>query len=268
MWKSILKSVCTTSLLHTGCVHVCRCWQRFGPNHCGLCKWVGAWLGSSFRPGCVCQTGAFSVLLLCSCLQDAEWQCWGRNHVAFRWPTAAPQIPRGLNRETQKPRETLWADILERLCRQWVAAIASRIRSQNWWQALPLLWLAPEAPDGHVPAPPAASPGGCCLWPGKVFAHQPYSSVVVNSSWVLAFFFNTFKSEPYCILKHRRFPIQIPDVLVWINNTVASKVPAAKGKLWLPASTKLGLRGETWHVLLMCLLSSQAGVRRLHVLGL
>lgn len=128
--------------------------------------------------------------------------------------------------------------------------------------------LKPRAGTSPLPALPAL--GGCCLRPRNVFAHQPFSSVVVNSSWVLAFFFflNTFKSEPYCMLKRRRFLIQIPNVLVWINNTVASKVPAAKGKLWLPTSTKLGLRGETWHVLLICLLSSRAGVRRLHVLGL
>lgn len=48
---------------------------------------------------------------------------------------------------------------------------------------------------------------------------------IIASSRVLAFLY--FKSELYYILKHERYPIQISNVLVWINR-VARKVPAAK----------------------------------------
>lgn len=122
---------------------------------------------------------------------------------------------------------------------------------------------------GRLPALPAR--GELLFWATwSVSARQPFSSVAVTSSWILAFLY-AFKPEPYCILKCRRFPIQISNVLVWINNTVASKVPAGKGKLWLQQSascTKPGLCGETWHLLLICLLSSWAGIRQLHVLVL
>lgn len=41
-------------------LHVSQRRHRCGPNHCGLCRSAGAWLG------CFFQTGAFLLLLLCS----------------------------------------------------------------------------------------------------------------------------------------------------------------------------------------------------------
>lgn len=157
MWKLVLKPVCTTSFLHTGCPHVSQCRQRFGPKQCGLCRWAGDQLG------CFFQTWVPLPLLWCSCLQDAEWGCSGRSHVAFTWPTATPRNHRGLNRETQKPRGALRAHVPERLS------------ADNDVQPLPQepgvntggrCFRSPPAPAsaGRLPAPQPE--GSWCSGPG------------------------------------------------------------------------------------------------------
>lgn len=145
-------------------------------------------------------------------------------------------------------------------CRQWLAASASGTRISGLVAGAA---GAPPASNGHVPL------AHCRTTRHRVPAPSPSALSLVYQLSIG--FFYTFKSEPYCLLKPRWFLIRILNVLVWINNAVASKVPAGKGKQWLQQSascTKPGLCVETWHLLFICLLSSWAGIRQLHVLGL
>lgn len=130
---------------------------------------------------------------------------------------------------------------------------------QDWWQVLqvpfqPALGAAPR----QVLLQHCRRSGAAALDQAQGSCSQPFSSQNCYFQLSIGFFY-TLKSEPYCLLKCGRFLIQISNVLVWINNAVASKVPAGKGKQWLQQSascTKPGLCVETWHLLFICLLSS------------
>lgn len=67
--------------------------------------------------------------------------------------------------------------------------------------------------------------GSCSLGPSDalLLASTHLPSLLPAEYWLFLY----FKPEPYYELKHKRYPIQIPSVLVWINR-VARKVPAAK----------------------------------------
>lgn len=89
---------------------------------------------------------------------------------------------------------------------------------------LQLKWMA--GASGTLPHSHHCQPKGSCslgLSGALLLASIYLPSLLPAEYWLFLY----FKSELYYILKHERYPIQISNVLVWINR-VARKVPAAK----------------------------------------